>query len=319
MTHGQQMHPDEPPRSQGLARPPRWLLGLLVVAFAALVYAPMLNVPFIGDDYVFLDKTRDASFGALWSFGNTDFGWYRPWSRELHFWTLQHLLGAREPGFRVASLLVWLGMLGVYFALLRRVRDGRVAAVATLGVAGLSLWGAPLTWISGVQDLWMLLFAMLTLWLSASGRAGWALATGAGALLSKETAAVLPLILLAQARWIERLGVRGCVRRVAPFAALTLVWLLLHPTLLHRVSRPAPAIPNGEQPKPPMVVITESLLSSVNVDRLLLPVDPVLLRPFVTVVSALLLAGAAWLALRGTRARAKARAAAPAESPSRAR
>ena len=311
MAYGQHMHGVERYRSGFIA-------GALV-AFAAIVYVPMLDVPFIGDDYVFLDETRDASFGALWSFRNTDFGWYRPWSRELHFWTLQHLIGAREPGFRVASLLVWLGMLAVYFTLLRRVRDGRVAAIATLGVAGLALWGAPLTWISGVQDLWMLFFSMLTLWLVASGRAGWALATCAGALLSKETAAVLPLILLAQARWIERLDLRGCVRRVAPFAALTVAWLLLHPTLLHRVSRPAPAIPNGEQPKPPAVVITESLLSSVNADRLLLPVDAALIRPLVTVGSAMLLAGAAWLALRGARSRTKARGAATAESPARAR
>jgi hypothetical protein len=261
-----------------LERDSRWLLAGAVVAFAAIVYAPMLDVPFIGDDYVFLDKTRDATFGALWSFRNVDFGWYRPWSRELHFWTLQHLMGARETGFRVVSLLIWLAMLATYFTLLRRIRNERVAAIATLGAAGLALWGAPLTWISGVQDLWMLLFSMLTLWLVASGRAAWALAACAGALLSKETAAVLPLIVLAQARFIERLDWRRCARRVAPFVALTTLWLLLHPTLLHRVSHPAPQIPNGERPKPPAVVITESVLSTFNADRLALPVDPVAAR-----------------------------------------
>ena len=297
----------------------RWIVAGAVTGFAILVYAPMLGVPFIGDDYVFLDKTRDASFGSLWSFRNIDFGWYRPWSREFHFWTLQHLLGARETGFRVVSLALWLAMLATYFALLRRVRDERVAAIATLGAAALSLWGAPLTWISGVQDLWMLLFTTLALWLTAGGRTPWALAACAGALLSKETAAVLPGIVLAQARWVEGLDARGCARRVAPFAALMLAWALVHPTVLHRVSHPAPVIPNGEPPKPPAMVIGESLLSSVNADRLALPVDPQPVRLAVTLISAMLLAGATWFALRGPSKRQDARARDPAltSSPSR--
>jgi len=299
MAYGQKMHPGSTSRSHGWLRHRRLVVAGAVVAFAAIVYAPMLDVPFIGDDYVFLDKTRAASFAALWSLHNTDFGWYRPWSRELHFWTLQHLLGPHETGFRVVSLLIWLGMLAAYYALLRRIRDDRVAAVATLGVVGLALWGAPLTWISGVQDLWMLLFAMLTLWLVATGRTAWALATCAGALLSKETAAMLPLIVLAQAHWVERRDLRGCLRRGAPFVALTVGWLALHPTLLHRVSRPEPPIPNGERRHPPAVVIGESLLSTFNADRLLLPLDPELQRRLVTVVVSLLLAGAASVVLRG--------------------
>jgi hypothetical protein len=264
---------------------------------------------------VFLDKTRDASFGALWSFGNTDFGWYRPWSRDLHFWTLQHLFGAHESAFRIVSLAIWLAMLAAYFALVSRVRSERVAAVATLGVAGLSLWGTTLVWISGVQDLWMLLFSMLALWLLAGGRTASALAASAGALLSKETAGVLPLIVLAQARWIERLDARACVRRVAPFAVLTVAWLFLHPTLLHRVSHPAPPSPNGEQPEPPAVVIGESLLSSLNADRLALSADPGLLWPARTLLTAVLLAGAAWLALREQHERGKRRMTDAANAP----
>src|SRR5262249_32657977 len=153
------------------------------------------------------------------------------------------------------------------------------------------------------------LFATLTLWLVSSGRTRWALATCAGALLSKETAAVLPLVLLAHARLIERRHWRDGAYRIVPFAALTLAWLLLHPTLLHRVSHPPPRSPNGEHPKPPAVVIRDALLSTVNADRLTLPLDPDLFRPAVTLVTALLLAGALWLALR--RDKPRARVAAP--------
>src|SRR4051812_45924823 len=66
-----------------------------LLLFSAFAYLPLLRVPFIGDDYVFLDKTRVAGLGDLFSRRNTDFGWYRPWSREVHFFVLQRLFGAR--------------------------------------------------------------------------------------------------------------------------------------------------------------------------------------------------------------------------------
>jgi hypothetical protein len=34
----------------------------VLVAFAAAAYGRSLTLPFIGDDYVFIDKTRYASF-----------------------------------------------------------------------------------------------------------------------------------------------------------------------------------------------------------------------------------------------------------------
>jgi hypothetical protein len=126
---------------------------------------------------------------------------------------------------------------------------------------------------------------------------------------------MLPLVLLAQARWIERLSARGCARRVAPFAALTVAWMLVHPTLLHRVSRPAPDIPNGERPSPPALVIAQTVLTTVNADRITLPVEPDLLRPVATILTTLMVAGAAWLALRRPRGHGKARLAVPSSSP----
>lgn len=81
-------------------------LALLLTLFAAAAYGPTLNQPFIGDDYVFLDKTRDASFVDLWSFRNVDFGWYRPWSRELHFWSLQRVAGLHELAYRILARII---------------------------------------------------------------------------------------------------------------------------------------------------------------------------------------------------------------------
>src|SRR6266508_5899859 len=148
---------------------------LLIVAFALVLYGPALAIPFLGDDYVFLDKTRWARFPELWSFANTNFGWYRPWSRELHFWLLQRLAGPSELVFRCASLLLWLGGLFAFMLVAREVASRRAALVATMGAAALALWAGPLLWISGSQDLWMLSLAMLALLLFSRGHDRWAL------------------------------------------------------------------------------------------------------------------------------------------------
>lgn len=282
------------------ARAPRWPVPVALVLFTAIAYGPAIGVPFIGDDYVFLDKTRQASFPALWSFANTDFGWYRPWSRELHFWTLQHVVGPHEPGFRVASLALWLAALLLFLDLARRIAGPRVAAVAVLGVASLSLWGAPLTWISGSQDLWMLAFVLLALWLVHRGAHPWAWLAYALALLSKETAAVTPVIVFAHAREIERSAWRTAVVRTLPFLAVTLVWFAVHPVLRTRMGQVADPVVSGEKVHGPHVTLVRSALSLANADKLVRP-DPLAARTAATVASALVLAVAAWWALRGPR------------------
>ncbi len=277
------------------------MLAATIVAFTVLAYGSALRVPFIGDDYVFLDKTRHASFGSLWSFANTDFGWYRPWSRELHFWALQHLFGPHELGFRAVSLLLWLSALAVFFVFARRIAGVRIAAVALLGATSLSLWGAPLTWISGTQDLWMLLFSCVALWLVDRDAGMFALPVYAAALLSKETAAMLPLVVFAHARWIRERTWGDAARAAMPFLAVTAGWFALHPALAHRLTHPVVPGPDVESPVPPLRVATNSLLSLLNLDKLALPFDPQAFRPLATVLSAPLLPTAALWTLRGSR------------------
>lgn len=275
-----------------------------MLVFAAIAYYSILHVPFIGDDYVFLDKTRTATFGDLWSLRNTDFGWYRPWSRELHFWVLQRLFGPNETGFRIAGLLLWLAMLAFHFLFTQRVAGPRIAAIALLGLASLSLWGATLTWISGSQDLWMLCLSALSLWLASRGTRGATVAVHVAALLSKETAALMPIVHLAHAYWIDRLGWRAATRRVLPLLLVTAVWLVIHPTLMHRLTRPAGHRSLAESGLSPPTIAWRTTLSSINADQLGGAADPFAERRTATVVSSLVLGAAAWFTLRRPRAKA---------------
>jgi hypothetical protein len=220
--------------------------GLLACLGGYLItqFGDALRVPFINDDYIFIDLTRSASFLSLfhphdWWVG----GWYRPWSRELHYWALQRMFGTAVAPWHVVSFGLWVAAMGLYYTLARRLAGARTAGVAVAGVAALSAWSVPLVWVAGVQELWMLVWALLTLQLWVRGKVKWATVTFALALLSKETAALVPVIALAEAVVVERERVTVALRRLAPLLGVLAVWALLHPLLGGRVWWSHPAAP----------------------------------------------------------------------------
>jgi hypothetical protein len=274
-------------------------LALLLIAFVAAAYGPALNMAFIGDDYVFLDKTRDTSFTELWSFKNVDFGWYRPWSRELHFWLLQRVAGFHEVAYRSLGAMLWVVALCLYAAILRRLASPRVALLATLGVASLALWGTPLLWISGSQDLWMLCFTMASAFLFVSGHIGWALLPFALALLSKETAAVLPALLCAYLVFLERRRLIDALRRTALIWVLVFVWLVVHPTLHTRLLSAPQITRELEHRPPPLGILVRATLSALNLDVLPRPQEVAWGDVLRVLASTLVLAAGAAFVVRG--------------------
>jgi hypothetical protein len=287
----------------GRSDPVLWgALGLLAL-FLLTQYGDVRSVPFINDDYMFLDKTRDAAFGSLWEPKALAFHWYRPWSRELHYWTLQKLFGAREAPFHVASLALALAALGGFAALVRRLAGPRVALIAVAGWASLAAWAVPLIWVAGVQDLWMLVFAFLCI---GAASAGWKWAGAAAlllALLSKESAVVLPAIAVAFEMLVSRRSLKEALRRTAPLWIVTVAWAFFHPLLGGRLWHPLlDAVPPA--PRPPLAqVLARTFLLPLNLDAWPAPGSgwgSVLVRG---VVGAALLAGLVVLAQRVGRRR----------------
>ncbi len=247
---------------------PPWLSWWAVVLAALAMYAPTLGIPFLGDDYIFLDKTRLAGFLQLWSRSNVDFGWYRPWSRELHFWTIQHLVGVNPQAFRAVGLALWITSLLLFGRLVRRLSDEETATVAVAGLASLGLWGTPVMWISGSQDLWMFFFITLALLCVVAEREWLALPAYAGALVSKETAAVFPLLAACIGLLAQRRPLREVVLRVLSSVALTVAWLAVHPTLLGRLVHGSALTPSAEHPLAPWEIAAKTALAMVNADQL---------------------------------------------------
>jgi hypothetical protein len=229
-----------PPAADSRRRP-GGAVALVVGLLAGLLvsqYGYGLTAPFINDDYIFLDKTRAAPLASLWAPRELLFHYYRPWSRELHFAVLQRLFGPRELPFHAASFGLWLAVMGLWFTLARRLGGLAVASVATACTAALSAWAVPVLWASGAQDLWMLLFALLSILALVDDRPGWSAVSLALALLSKETAVVIPAIAVVYLLALGRLRWGAALRRTAPLWVVTAAWAAWHPLVGGRLWSP---------------------------------------------------------------------------------
>ena len=231
------------PKPRGL-RVPATLLVMAALATYLLLALPMvLRAPFHADDFIFLERTRSAPFAWLWQTADVPFGYYRPWSREFSFWLLQRLFGARELPFHLTALGLFLGTLAMFHALARRLAGPLAAVAATFGVAAMAAWGTLLIWPSGLQDLWMYAFGMAAILCVSRGRIVLAAVGTALALLSKESALVLPAIAAAYVVVIERRNPFQALWRTAPLWGVTAGWTFLHPLVAGRLYHHAAAAP----------------------------------------------------------------------------
>ena len=253
-----------PASGPGLPAPGIVAVLLLAVLFVATQVPGVLTVPFMGDDYFSLDKTRDAPFAVVWAPQALVSHFYRPWSRELHYWVLQRLFGLRVEPYHAVSVALWAGIVALYFAFVRRLAGGRVAALATAAIMTLAGWGVLIVWSQGAQDLWMMLFALACFHAVARGRTAWACAAQLLALLSKETAALLPLMVFVLEWRVLRRAPGEAARRAAPLVLVAVVWAALHPLLGGRLWWPRldPVLP-GLHPSLAHIA-SRTLLSLLN-------------------------------------------------------
>jgi protein O-mannosyl-transferase len=205
-------------------RAPPWLAAvprtravpLLLALLPIAVYLPSLGASFQFDDWsVIVGDARVASLAAWWA----AMPGIRPLLKATY--ALNHELGSGPAGFRAVNLLLHGLNTLLLFALLRRVlRAGRlatqaeatfVAAVAALVFALHPVQTESVTYVSGRSNLLAAAFALASLlaWRARAATPRGRLAYGAsllllaGAVASKESAAVTPLAMLLVAQ-VER-------------------------------------------------------------------------------------------------------------------
>jgi len=238
--------------------------------FIAVAMPWLIAAPFHGDDYVFLDRVTRPTFhfADIWNRETTTFGWYRPWSRELHFWALSRVFGLNEAAFHVANGVLWTLMLGLYALFVRRLAGSMIAWFAMIGALAAAIWLVPLFWASGSQDLWMLTFLMAALLAWTCGRSVLTALLLTPALLSKENAIVAPVLLAGYSFIIERRAPWKVVRALVPTLFVLSIWFVVHPTIIaHILQRyaPDPAVVAARQSWPHLTTL--SLLVPFNAEH----------------------------------------------------
>ncbi len=212
----------------------------LLLPLLALVYFPAFNGPFLLDDQSSIlgnSEIRSLSWENLVSLFRSH--------RDVR--ALDHhpvpgftfLLDFQWAGYdawayRTTNLFIhWLCCGAALLLTLNLWRAAAPDSPHTLGgpVAVMYLWGLhplatmPVAYITGRQESLMVLFALLSLWLLASGREQLSLLTAMASFLSKEVAVTLPFALFALDWLRSGTSFWGTFKnRPRYFAALTGVW-----------------------------------------------------------------------------------------------
>jgi hypothetical protein len=231
---------------------------LLLSAVGAIVLVALwwqaFFVPFWQDDYAFLLYARDAQAqGKPWYSvllgGSSEYFW-RPLSVDLYWRALYGVWGGDLRAAHAAGIVLLLLASAAVGWLVTAILRIRAAGHATLG----GFWAAllyglhgshflPVVWASGAQDSLLVLFSALALrfWLMAYDapiRNGLLHAmAGVGcftlALMSKETAMVVPLLQATLVAWLwpVRRPSQRTLAIVLLFFGITGLWWLIHQRL----------------------------------------------------------------------------------------
>jgi hypothetical protein len=172
------------------------LLFALAGALWLSVLGRLVTLPFLSDDYVFLDRY------ATWTQAFSSPYFFRPVFAWI-FWLVRTIGGGSVVPFRIIGLLLHAASAACVWRLARRVLDSSAAAAIAAAIFLINpLQFEASVWISGLQEELWTFFALLAAVVYTSraeltvNRLAATAAFAALALLSKETAVSVVLILL---------------------------------------------------------------------------------------------------------------------------
>lgn len=235
----------------------RLLVPALPAVAAVVLYLPGLAGGFLGDDYSMLlgaEALRTASdpwsrIAALFTHGiGAASNQYRPLA-QLSFLASDVLSGAHAPGWRAWNIALHAANAALVAVLARRLYGPATWATSMAAIAAGLLFAAfppsveAVAWISGRFDGLVTFFMLVAAgaflrsqrWRDGAGLL--ALAATVCALLCKESAAIVPVLIVALAWWRQPAGLAWrtqlattCTRSL-PWVLLTMAYLLLRVAL----------------------------------------------------------------------------------------
>jgi hypothetical protein len=210
---------------RGLPRVPPLLSGVGLLALVIMVatrLVPATRIGFYNDDFLYLDAVARGAWPYALLHPLSVGGYLRPFSRDLHFTLAHALFGTNPLPYHWVNLLLVLASVALVWVVARRVCGSRGALLAASMFGSSHAFAVLVGWVSGVQDLWALVWALAaTAWMqrrrTALSAVCFALALG-----SKESVALLPFVLVA----LDPPGGTAALRwkRCIPHFAILAVW-----------------------------------------------------------------------------------------------
>ena len=216
------------------------LLSAMLVLPCLLLYLPSVSYFFAQDDFFFLFHASHFGLDGLVDHLKPVGPFFRPLSTSLYFGAMLELFGLKPSAYHAFSIVVFCsGVLLVYHvgnAIFKNREAGFAVAVFYLTRGALF---EAVSWASGIQDLLMTFFVFVSLLAffkyGRGGRHWYFLSIGAfaAALLSKETAVVFPLIILAIGTlWGEHDSRFRHPMAILPFFAVSVAYVLVRSSLV---------------------------------------------------------------------------------------
>ncbi len=170
-----------------------------IFALCLLAYLPAVNNGFISDDFVLLDRIDEWAQNPLLMFQSPPDGFRL--TNSVFFFLMRGMVGYQSEYFYLAAILIhFLNCLLVFSLARRLLKDDTAAFSSALLMASFRIPQEAIFWLAALNEGLMTLFALLAIlcWISrrfpASGLAYCA------ALLSKESALLLPFFFLIMER-----------------------------------------------------------------------------------------------------------------------
>jgi hypothetical protein len=194
-----------------------WFAASCLAVAALVLWLPALSTPFWGDDYLFLENAfrarlmQEPWWAPFWPDGRYQF--WRPLGHEMYWRFVEGVLGSDPRAAHLTNFGLWLlgclsvGLVGAALARAQRWEGATVTgALAAAIYAVLALHFTPLHWTSSADSLFIVLLTALALaaWTAApmsTPRVRMLLCISIPALqllalFSKESAVVIPLLML---------------------------------------------------------------------------------------------------------------------------
>jgi hypothetical protein len=201
-----------------------WMLPSLCTVILAW---SVLGWPFLWDDFDFLGRVRNLRLTDL--LPDPSIVFYRPISREIYFWVVDHVLFASPLAAHILNAGIICAIIALLMSFVRTLSGERPALLSGILLACSASLPLVIGWASAGQDLLSALFIVVSLQLQLRRRVILAALALAAAMLSKETgiAGVPAVALLAVVR-TDR-SRREITRTLLVSAIVVLAWVAVQP------------------------------------------------------------------------------------------